>query len=654
MSTSSVNVESRPLLRDLYRDRWILWSTLWLGSMTLSAVLRLVLYLTFYEGPFSLRALLYTAAVGPFYDAPVKSLFLTPFALWLALGLGRTWRFKAVRAPLLTVLFAVAAFHTVIEYYFFDEFEARFNHIALDYVRHPAEVIGNIWESYNVPLVVGWSILAGFSLAWPGMRRLRHASFPRIAWNAKIRALGVVVLLTIASLGMLRLLPDLDDPNNRVTGEVAANGVASLVHAFRTAKLDYRRYYASIPDSEAAQRAARVLKSGNTPVSNATQTAEPWDVVVIFEESLGSEFIGVLGNEARKTSPGFDRWSQHGLLLTGLVSTGNRTVRGLEGTLCSLVPLPGDSVLKRNDAIGLATLAEVFERRGYKTAFVYSGWGTFDSMKPFMPNNGFQEFIERSEMPKDAFATIWGVADEYMFDTLLARQRRAKANGERLFVSALTVSNHKPYAVPERGTAWPAVERKRETAVAYADWALARYLDMSQQEGLLDHTLVLILGDHGARVYGREMIPAQTYRIPALYVVPGDTWDGKRIDRLTSQIDLAPTLLSLARISDPTPFLGEDVTSLPTDGGRAFLQHNRNVGLLTDDTLVVLGLKKRVEFYTRPDRHSNLFTIVTPAQITPQMQELAEDAMAVYQSAFDLLEHDLYRLPPARGPLATH
>ncbi|MFN7965510.1 MAG: sulfatase-like hydrolase/transferase [Acidobacteriota bacterium] len=652
MSSSPSTLFKPVPLRALYRDRLALWATLWLGSMALSQALRLVLYFSFHEGPFSLGALLYTLVVGPFYDAPIKWLFLMPFALWLALGFGRTWRFRPMRATLLTVLFALAAFHTVIEYYFFDEFEARFNHIALDYVRHPSEVIGNIWESYNVPLVLALSLAAGLGLAWPGLRRLKAARFERIPWRARGRAVGVVLLSTLAVAAMLRLLPDLDDPNNRVTGEIAANGLASLVRAFRTAKLDYRQYYASLPDAEAAERAARVLKSGIAPAAPTDAVAQPWDVVVIFEESLGSEFIGALGNESRRTSPGFDRWALQGLFLTGLVSTGNRTVRGLEGTLCSLVPLPGDAVLKRNDAIGLATLAEVFRRRSYKTAFVYGGWGTFDSMKPFMPNNGFEEFIERSSMPNDAFATIWGVADEYMFDTLLARQRKARANGERLFVSALTVSNHKPYEVPERGTAWPASKKNRESAVAYSDWALARYLDMSQQEGLLDHTLVLVLGDHGARVYGREMIPAQSYRIPALFVVPGETWDGKRIDRLSSQIDLAPTLLSLVGVHDETPFLGEDLTRLPADGGRAFLQHNRNVGMLTDNTLVVLGLKKRIEFYTRPDRHSDLFTAVEPAEITPAMHELAKDAMAVYQTTYDALENKRYHLPQSPGSRA--
>ncbi|MBL8235564.1 MAG: sulfatase-like hydrolase/transferase, partial [Bryobacterales bacterium] len=44
----------------------------------------------------------------------------------------------------------------------------------------------------------------------------------------------------------------------------------------------------------------------------------------------------------------------------------------------------------------------------------------------------------------------------------------------------------------------------RAGAVAYSDWAIGHWLDAARDKGLLEHTVVLIVGDHGARVYGRE------------------------------------------------------------------------------------------------------------------------------------------------------
>jgi uncharacterized membrane protein len=185
----------------------------------------------------------------------------------------------------------------------------------------------------------------------------------------------------------------------------------------------------------------------------------------------------------------------------------------------------------------------------------------------------------------------------------------------------------------------------RDGAVAYSDWALGDYLDKAKACGLLDHTVVLIVGDHGARVYGRQDIPAQSYRIPALFLTPEPRWKGQRIERLSSQIDLAPTLLSLAGVAYQAPFLGQDLLGLPPDGGRAFLNHNRDIGMLSDRILVVLGLQKRITYYRRSGRDSIDFEPVADDDVDDGMRALARQASAVYQSTYELYEGRRYVLP---------
>ena len=630
----------------------------------MGAALRVVLFVGFATPPRSASSLALALATGLVYDTLVGLLMLAPVALALAVFRLRVLERPAVRGAILGAVSAGLLFSACVEWFYFDEFDARFNHIALDYIRHPGEVLGNIWESYNVVLFVAAAIAAGAAAGWAGARLTRG---PFAARSRRERARAALAILATASLSAaaLSMLPD-EISDDRILSEIGQNGIDRLAHAFRTGRLDYALYYRSLPQGLARRRAAGVLGFPSVSADESESAAfhvrrgpdpagraRPWDVVVIVEESFGSEFVGVLGHPERKTTPGFDRWSREGLLLTNLTSTGTRTVRGLEATLCSLVPLPGEAVLKRKNPEGIATLAEVFRRTGYDTAFVYGGWGRFDGMKPFFPDNGFSEFIERDAYPKDAFSTIWGVADEWILGKVLERQKRAAAEGRRLFLTALTVSNHRPFDVPERGTAWPAHTRCREAGVAYADWALADYLDKAKAAGLLDHTIVLVEGDHGARVYGAEEIPAASYRIPGLLLVPGDAWRGKRLTRLCSQIDLAPTILALLGRPVPSPFLGEDVTSLPDEGGRAFLQHNRDVGLLTDHAMVALGLEKAVTCYQRSGRDSDTFRRLSACASSPEMQSLEDDAAAVYQTADDLLRRGVFTLPDAAGTLAA-
>lgn len=352
-------------------------------------------------------------------------------------------------------------------------------------------------------------------------------------------------------------------------------------------------------------------------------------LVVVLEESLGSDFVGCLGAFPSDLTPHLDRWAKEGLLLTNHFATGNRTVRGLESVLCSMVPLPGDSIVKRPETAAVDGLATVLARRGYHTAFRYGGRGLFDNIRNFATAVGYRQFHEQADYSENSFVTAWGVADEYIFEAALARQLQARQAGEKLFLTILSVSNHKPFLVPPGRTGRPH-KRNRHEAVRYADWALGRWLDAMQAAGLLEDTAVLVVGDHGARVYGSERIPIRSYRVPALFLLPGPEWRGRRIGRLCSQIELAPTLLALAGVACDVPFFGSPVPGRPERGGRAFVQHNHEVGLLDDDRMAVLGLRKSAVTYRRlpGDRF-------WPEASNPALEQ---DATAIFQTA-----HELYR-----------
>jgi phosphoglycerol transferase MdoB-like AlkP superfamily enzyme len=690
-------------------SRWSLgrrartWLLCWLAWLTIGTGLRVALLVAHQDGV--LRAAWpRTIALGLWVDALVALVLFSPLAVGLALrGDGapkRPWMGHA----LLVLVYAAAAFGAAVEYQFFEEFDARFNHVALDYLLYPDEVAGNIWESYPVPVYLLAALAAGATLAAAIRRGL--AGVPRLPISGTRRgvALSFALGAPLAALGALCLLPA-PSAGQRERDEIAANGLVQLVRAFRSARLDYELYYRCVPEAEvdalaAGEPGAARDADGQREFRALERREQPLDVVVVIGESFGSEFVGRLGGR-KPNAPGFERWAEQGLLLTNLYATGNRTVRGLEGVLCSFVPLPGDSIWKRPDARGVATLADVLQRVGYRTEFVYGGDGAFDRMRDFALANGWQRFhddafLGGSAFPDDAFRTIWGVADEHIFDALLERQRAAARDGARFFGTALTVSNHKPYLTPDSArpslrrdklarvglglllisacgwVGWRPLRRRhgrarvaaayalvlcsagalgwlelqprdtREHAVRYADHALAAYLDRAGAEGLLEHTVVLFVGDHGARVYGAEEIPAASYRIPALFVAPGARYRGRTLDRLCSQVDLAPTLLSIAGVDARAPFFGVDLLQVPADApGRAWMIHNRDLGLLTDAALTVLGLRGSVTTYRRPDARADSFE-ATPVGATELAA--ADRAAAVFQLASRLLAAGRYRL----------
>lgn len=611
----------------------------------MSSVLRLVLFAVYRD----------TTAVGELAGIVVYGLLFDLLATLTAslpfVALVSMFRLRWIRSWWRIMLIALMAFglcfDAFVQFFFFDEYSARYNHLALDYLMYPDEVFGNILASYNVPLFVAIAAAAAIALTWL-LKRIPAPETVAMTWRDRLEGLALTSLCGIGLWLAWTVAPSAAS-HNRLSNELALNGWVQLVRAYWTADLDYEAYYAMVPPDEAASRVARLIDQPNPGRGLVRHFAprapheRPLDVVVLMEESLGSEFSTRYGGPAALgLTPELDRWSHEGLALTNLIANGNRTVRGMEAVLNSFLPLPGDAIVKRNQSQDLASIAAVLSQQGYDTTFFVGGYGLFDNVKPFMTANGFKHFVEQPDFPSDAYRTIWGVADEYVFDEMLRQQIEANQAGRRWFGATITGSNHKPFDWPPGRFEWPAAGSKRRGAVRYADWSIGRYLSRAKDAGLLDHTVILIVGDHGARVYGAEEIPVASYRIPAVFFTPDPRDRDVTIDRLVSQVDLAPTLLALAGVEYDAPFFGRNLLGLPSEGGRAFVNHNRSIGILTDRSLAVLELHQGVRYYSRPNRASDVFT---ETEETPELREIARDAQAAFQTANRAYRDRRYTLP---------
>ena len=407
-----------------------------LAVVVAGLVLRPILYATFHDGAFSMAALGLALAAGIVYDALVGVIVATP--LTLALGRLPAACPRSARRPLRRVRRhrRRLVFGAFVEYFFFEEFNSRFNNIAIDYLRNPREVVGNIGESYHVATFV--AAAAGVRSArsgWRGTRATRDAlASPGGVSNARQRVAAALAATVIAALALEAFPSEVSD--DRIVSEIAQNGLDRLVHAFRTGQLDYDIYYRTLPPR--ARRARRACDRARCAVDPGTGRApwpddraqalgrrrdprrEPRERVRRRARSPGAEDDPRLrplepgGTAAHE--PDRDRESHRARPRRHAVLARSASRRR------------GPQADEARDASRRSPRS--FEDDGYETAFVYGGWGTFDDMKPFFPDNGFDEFIERDAFPEDAFRTIWGVADEYIFAKLLERQRRRRERGE--------------------------------------------------------------------------------------------------------------------------------------------------------------------------------------------------------------------------------
>lgn len=602
-------------------------------------------------------------ASGAIYDVVVTMWLLLPLTLYLTMTTTR-WLNRRVNRALLfgTVGLAVAGalFVAVSEGIFFDEFDGRFNFVAVDYLIYPTEVVTNIWESY--PTV--WALLAISAAAalvvYVARDRIRDSIASTTPLRRRSQVAGVYVLcLALLSLAISPSLARVSD--DRALNEIASNGYYAFWKAFQGQGTSYDALYATRDTTTTLPRIHGLLADASSPAGAfsarstmrrvvATRPARPLNIVVVLEESLGSQFIGAMHPDtAPSLTPRYDSLITEGTLLTHAYSTGNRTIRALEATTSSLPPLPGVSVVRRPESVDLFTLPSLLRSRGYRTAFIYGGRAMFDGMGSYMRNNGMERVIEQSDYPSGGFTTAWGVPDEQIFDKALAEMDTLHATGRPFYTLILSVSNHRPYTYPAGRIAADPNERKRVNAVRYADWSLGRFVRQAKSHAFFSNTVFVLMGDHGPRVYGASEIPLPSYSVPILFYAPGIVPAGATIDDLASSMDVPPTVLGLLGGSYDSKFFGRDVLSPEPRAGLSVMTHNNEIALMRGHKLAVLGLRGAATVYD-VGADGGMRRVSAP---DASDRALIEDAIAYFQTADELYRRGQYRFGQATTVVAT-
>ena len=615
--------------------------------LTMFAIRILLWAMTPSEAALTAPLLLKAAAMGLVFDLATLSYGLLPLALYLLLAPRRLIdaRLHGWMLRLLFFLFsATLLFDAAAEYFFFDEFGARFNFIAVDYLIYTTEVIGNIRESYPLGPIFA-AIGSGALLAtWLLRHRLNQAA--SITFSGRFRRTGALLLLpSLVALAAINVSHTAISTNN-FANELAGNGIYNLVAAFRNNELNFSRFYRTAPQGQVLAHLRTLVAERNnrfvamdsqrfTRQINAEGPQRNLNLIVVVEESLSASFLGSYGNREGLT-PNLDRLAAQSLRFTNLYATGTRTVRGLEALTLSIPPLPGTSIVKRPNNGGFRSWGEIMREQGYDTKYIYAGYGYFDNMNAFFSGNGF-EVVDRADFAKNEinFANVWGVSDEDLFRKVIREAAASHATGRPFFSMVMTTSNHRPYTYPEGRIDIPS-KTGRKGGVKYADYAIGRFMAEARHEPWFKDTIFVIVADHCASSAGKTGIPVKKYEIPLLVHAPQHIKPGT-VDHLMSQIDVAPTILGLLNQSYDSDFLGRDIFKADGTAPRAFISTYQKLGYLTEDRLLVLEPQQQVRQY-RLDRASGETAAVA---VDPK---LLNDMLAYYQGADYLYQHRLNRL----------
>jgi arylsulfatase A len=348
--------------------------------------------------------------------------------------------------------------------------------------------------------------------------------------------------------------------------------------------------------------------------------AEPPNVVLVFVDDLGYGDLGSYGHPNIRT-PRLDRMAAEGVKLTAFYAaapvctpsraalmTGRYPIRfGLIGNFGpdSTGGLPAEE----------RTLAEALKSRGYRTAAI--GKWHLGSVTGYLPtNHGFDEYfglpysndmirpwvdtdrplhLYRGTTPTDELPVVQSTLTR-RYTEEAARFIRAARDGP-FFI-------YLPHSMPHLPiSASPEFARRSQggrygDVVEELDWSVGRILDVLEEEGLDDRTLVVFTSDNGPwrnmppRMY--ETAPVDPWdagttgalrgakgttwegglRVPAILRWPGHIPPGQVTAEMATTMDLHATILGLAGAAPPErPLDGQDIWPVLAEGASSPREH---------------------------------------------------------------------------------
>ncbi|MEJ4089187.1 LTA synthase family protein, partial [Galbibacter orientalis] len=488
--------------------------------------------------------LIETFGIGFLFDIATISFFAIPYLAYLLFFPKRFYGSivdKIITYFGFSIGVLIIFFSFFGEFTFWDEFQRRYNFIAVDYLIYTYEVVKNINESYPLPILISamlilvlTSLFIVYKLGYFNKTFKSDTTFkPKL-----IASFPWIVIVVISLMFITNKQADFSE--NRYNNELAKSGIYSFFAAFRNNELPYNEFYKTIPKEEAFKTVkASLLNSknafGNANINSIYRTILNTDsiqksitpnVIFICIESLSADFLSEFGNK-NNISPILDSLANNSLLFLNLYATGTRTVRGMEAITLSIPPTPGRSIVKRKNNQDLFTIGEVFKQKGYERNFFYGGDGYFDNMNTYFGGNGFN-IVDRGrgflldknitttrtniEDDEVTFENAWGVCDMDIYNKVLKEADKAYVTGKPFFDFVMTTSNHKPYTYPEGKIDIPS-GTGRNGAVKYTDYAIGQFIKKAQQKPWFKNTVFVIMSDHCASSAGRWELDVKNYHI---------------------------------------------------------------------------------------------------------------------------------------------
>ena len=289
-------------------------------------------------------------------------------------------------------------------------------------------------------------------------------------------------------------------------------------------------------------------------------------IILISIDTLRADHLPAYGYRKVKT-PAIDALAADGTVFERAYSHAPQTLPAHASILSGRLPF--ETGVRDNAGFvvkpGERMLPQMLRDRGYSTAGVVS---SYVLRRETGIGQGF-EFFD-SEMPQAATgASIGQLQRDGGESETVAERWLNLQRSPRVFLFLHLYEPHKPYASPEHYAEYSPYDGE----IAYADELVGRLIQNLKSHQLYDRSTIVLLSDHGEGLgdHGEQehglLLYEEAIHVPLIIKQAGGTGAGRRITDLVQHIDVAPTILDLAKAPIPGNLRGRSLKAL-LEGGR--------------------------------------------------------------------------------------
>ena len=475
---------------------------------------------------------------------------LTILSLWINLS---RWIFRGYYIIIAIILSLAFVTDTSLYEFWLFKLDAS----CLQYLETPTEAMASVSMVYILFRIICVLVIA--TLFYWIYDKLTTQSQKQTAQSQKLIATLVAILLI--PLIIIGIRGGLDESTtnigqvyfsqNQFLNHSAVNPVFSFIASFEKTASNNVSY--RFMDDDECQHIVSELYHTQSIGSDTLLATQTPNIIVILLESCGGQFTEISGRT--DITPNLNRLAREGIYFTNCYANSWRTDRGMVCTLSGYPSFPTISVMKiPSKSRTLPNIARTLQdERGYTTHYLYGGDINFTNMRSYLVSGGFAALTWKNDYTKDEQETAkWGVRDDITFETLY---QLTTTMSQPYLIGYSTLSSHSPWDVPIHH-----FDDEVLNAFYYLDQCVGNFIERLRKSDAWDHTLVVMLPDHGIVYNGLDESNPLLNHIPMIWV-GGAVKAPKRIEQICNQTDLPATLLGQLGINHDTYTFSRDVLS---------------------------------------------------------------------------------------------